>query len=311
MTRSTEGGRFHWKGWGVVGGAALLAIGAAAVLVIGTPRVEAQAQRAPDPNYDGTAVVERVKEMFPDRPKVSQVGHDFAGVWRGINPRGNFEGGGNCGSLKDHYGNPRELCEFPVDRLEPYMNGRMRAWIEFFDEPLSPRWDCVAAGLQTGLQEGYLWEFSLTADMLVQRWEQSLWTRYIYMDGRPHPPETQAFYHGHSIGKVISPNEVIVDSTNFTFDPDGWDDHSHLATSTRKHFIEHYTLVDPESLQAEFTVDDPIFLKQPFRWRHNYRKTQQPFVSAWDCDAEAGHEELYRTIPQKYPDDTEFQKYNK
>lgn len=293
-------------GWGALMGAAALAIVVAIVLVVSAPQLAAQA-----PAPAGQTPVERFAPLFPKSPTINAVHRDFLGTWRGDNPRGDSEVGGNCGSLKDHYGNPRELCEFPVNKLEPYMNGRMRAWIEFFDEVLSPRWDCVAAGLQTGLQEGYLWEFSTTPNKLLQRWEQSNWIRDIYTDGRPHPPTTDAFYHGHSIGKVLSPTEIVVDSTNFTFDPDGWDDHSHLATSGRKHFIEHYRLTSAESMEAEFTVEDPIFLKSPFTWKHRYIKTERPFVSTWDCDAEAGHEELYRTIPQKYPDDTEFAKYNK
>jgi hypothetical protein len=167
----------------------------------------------------------------------------------------------------------------------------------------------VAAGIQTGLQENYLWEFSATPDALIQRWEQSNWARYIYTDGRPHPPHMISLYHGHSIAKVVSPTEIIVDSTNFTFDPDGWDDHSHLATSHRKHLTERYMLTGPDTMIVEFTVDDPIFLKSPFTWRKQYRRTQQPFVSKWDCDPEATLQELYTTIPQKYPDDTEFAKW--
>lgn len=272
-----------------------------AMIVMGTSAPLA-AQGTQPPQVPGA-------NLFPKAPTVSPLPLDFMGTWRGNNPRGNTEFGGNCGSLKDHYGNPRELCEFPVDKLEPYMNGRMRAWIEFFDETMSPRWTCVAAGIQTGLQEGYLWEFSSTPDRLLQRWEQSNWVREIYMDGRPHPPAMIALYHGHSIARVVSPTEIIVDSTNFTFDPDGWDDHSHLATSHRKHLIERYMLTGPDTLIVEFTVDDPIFLKSPFTWRKSYRKTQQPFVSKWDCDPEASLQELYTTIPQKYPDDTEFAKW--
>ena len=249
------------------------------------------------------------EELFPKPPTVSAVPLEFTGTWRGDNPRGSTEFGGNCGSLKDHYGNPRELCEFPVDKLEPFMNGRMRAWIAFFDETLSPRWTCVAAGIQTGLQEGYLWEFSANPDALLQRWEQSNWIRPIYMDGRPHPPAMISQYHGHSIGKVVSPKEIVVHTSNFTFDADGWDDHSHLATSHRKQLTERYLLQDNETLIIEFTVDDPIFLKSPFTWRKRYRRTQEQFVSKWDCDPDVSLQELYTTIPQKYPDDTEFAKW--
>jgi len=312
MMRSKERESTGRRRWGVVTAAASLATAFAALIVAGTGRVEAQSPVVPNNANNGQAKIDQVRKLFPTTATNTQVANEFTGTWHGLNPRGvGVEGGGNCGSLKDHYGNPRELCEFPVDKLEPYMNGRMRAWIQFFDEPLSPRWDCVAAGIQTGLQEGYLWALSTTPDSLIQSWEQSNWVRYIWMDGRPHPPNTEIFYHGHSIGKVISPTELIVDSTNFTFDPDGWDDHSHLATSTRKHLIEHYKLNGPDKMQVEFTIEDPIFLKAPFTWSHNYEKTHRTFIPKWDCDPEAGHEELYRTIPQKYPDDTEFAKYNK
>lgn len=282
----------YQRGWSLIMGAAFLSI----IMGLGVADV-------------ATAQTTNGDSIFPATPTVTPVPLAFMGTWRGNNPRGISEFGGNCGSLKDHYGNPRELCEFPVDKLEPHMNGRMRAWIEFFDEPMSPRWSCVAAGIQTGLQENYLWEFSATPDALIQRWEQSNWVRYIYTDGRPHPPHMISLYHGHSIAKVVSPTEIIVDSTNFTFDPDGWDDHSHLVTSHRKHLIERYMLTGPDTMIVEFTVDDPIFLKSPFTWKKQYRRTQQPFVSKWDCDPEATLQELYTTIPQKYPDDTEFAKW--
>jgi hypothetical protein len=303
MMRANRSESVYTQGRGAIMSAAFLAMVAATALVIGNQPLAAQ---APAAGAQAKPAVE-----FPAAPTTTTVPIEFMGTWRGNNPRGSTEFGGNCGSLKDHYGNPRELCEFPVDKLEPFMNGRMRAWIEFFDETMSPRWTCVAAGIQTGLQEGYLWEFSATPDALVQRWEQSAWVREIWMDGRPHPSAMRSFYHGHSIGKVVSPTEIVVDTTNFTFDPDGWDDHSHLATSHRKHLIERYMITGPDTMILELTVEDPIFLKAPFTWRKQFRKTQQPFVSKWDCDPEAGLDELYRTIPQKYPDDTEFQKYNK
>ena len=113
------------------------------------------------------------KAGFTPTPTVTVMPRDFTGTYRTDNARGPGDDGGNCGSLKDEYGNGRLDCEYPVNKLEPYMNGRMRAWIAFFDEPLSPRWTCVGAGLQTGLQEGYLWQFSTRPDEVVQSWEQS------------------------------------------------------------------------------------------------------------------------------------------
>ena len=268
-------------------GAAIAVVLIAFVVTIGSTQLMAQSQG------------------FPKPLTVSQIPREFLGTWKSINPRGES----NCGSLRDHYGNPRELCEFPVDKLEKVLNGRARAWIEFFDEPLSPKWDCVAAGIQTVMQEGYLWRLSSRPDALIQEHEQSNWIREIWMDGRAHPPATDIFYHGHSIGRMEGDKGLVIETTNFTFDPDGWDDHSHIATSTRKKLTERYKLTGPDTMEIEFTVEDEIFLKEPFTWSHRYQKTNQAFISQWDCDNDAGYKELYGTIPQRYPDDTTPAKY--
>ena len=149
----------------------------------------------------------------------------------------------SCGSTIDSYGQPatfdskpggRPLCQWPIDRLEKVLNGRGRAWRQFSrnggDDVLSPRWTCVAAGLGTVLTEGYLRGFYKRADSLVMHFDQSNWFRSVWTDGRAHPPASDSFYHGHSIGWMEG-NTFVVETTNFTWDPDGYDDHSHMARS--------------------------------------------------------------------------------
>jgi len=218
---------------------------------------------------------------------------------------------GNCGSILQG-----GACETPVDRLEPLFNGRMRGWIQLFhaggqyDEVMSPKWSCVAAGIQTGLQEAYLFNFTANPEAVLQNWEQSNWTRTIYIDGRPHPPLIQAFYHGHSIGRVVSPTEFVVHTANFTFDTDGFDDHSHLPTSHLKQLTERYVLVDKDTMTIEFTIVDPVFLKAPFTWKKQYKVSNQKMVERWDCDPEATYPEVFQTEKPRYGDDTEWFKYN-
>jgi hypothetical protein len=218
---------------------------------------------------------------------------------------------GNCGSILQG-----GACETPVDRLEPLFNGRMRGWIQLFhaggqyDEVMSPKWSCVAAGIQTGLQEAYLFNFTANPEAVLQNWEQSNWTRTIYIDGRPHPPLIQAFYHGHSIGRVVSPTEFVVHTANYTFDTDGFDDHSHLPTSHLKQLTERYVLVDKDTMTIEFTIVDPVFLKAPFTWKKQYKVSNQKMVERWDCDPEATYPEVYQTEKPRYGDDTEWFKYN-
>src|SRR5436190_4208978 len=71
--------------------------------------------------------------------------HDLVGNWKP------FPENRNCGSLKDERGTPRGTCQYPVDQLEKVMNDRERAWIKFFDEPISPKWACVSGNVKIEL----------------------------------------------------------------------------------------------------------------------------------------------------------------
>ncbi len=250
---------------------------------------------------------------FPKTPVVNPIPEGFLGKnWAMDRQVTDPALKGNCGSLPIQVG----ACETPVDRLQTLFNGRMRAWIQLFhtggvyDEVMSPKWSCVAAGLQTGLQEAYLFQFTANPDSLQQKWEQSNWTRTIWMDGRPHPPLIEAYYHGHSIARMISPTEFIVHTSNFTFDTDGFDDHSHLPTSHLKQLVERYKLVDKNTMTIEFTIIDPVFLKAPFTWKKQYKVSNDKMVDRWDCDPGSTFPEVYQTEKPRYADDTEWQKYN-
>ena len=214
----------------------------------------------------------------------------------------------NCGSLKDERGTPRGTCQYPVDQLEKVMNDRARAWIKFFDEPMSPKWACVSGNVTTELADIYLWNFSLNADAVLQHFEQSNWVRYIWVDGRPHPPAEQVFYQGHSIGRMDG-EVLVVETTNFAFDVDGMDDQSHIATSHLKKQIERYKMTNADTLEIEVTIEDPIFFNAPFTWTIKQKKSTMLFTGEWVCDVDVGLHHLYSTAPQRYKDDKMFEKY--
>ncbi len=254
------------------------------------------------------AAQDSTENGFPETPRSNPLPRAFMATW--ADPMFGGEGaGGNCGSLIDEYGNPRGTCQFPVDQLEPLLNGRARAWIEFFDEPISPRWACVAANITTLLGEPYLWDFSVRPDVVLQHFEQSNWVREIYVDGRPHPPADEVFYHGHSIGRMDG-STFVVESTNFMFDPDGFDDQSHIATSHLKTLTERYSVTGPNTMEVEITVEDPVFLTGPFTWTNMFATPDRGYTGEWDCDPEVGLRHLYSTVPQRYPDDANFDQFS-
>ena len=102
---------------------------------------------------------------------------------------------------------------------------------------------------------------------------------------------------------------ICVETTNFTFDPDGWDDQSQIATSHLKKLTERYRPTGPDAIEIEFTVEDPVFLKAPFTWSHTFEKTDRPFIGSWDCDPDVALRELYLSVRSRYEDDTAPARY--
>ena len=88
----------------------------------------------------------------------------------------------------------------------------------------------------------------------------------------------------------------VVETTNLTWDPDGYDDHSHIARSHMSTFVERYTLKDKDTMELAITVTDPLFLKEPFTFTGTLKRTSEAMVGIWDCDPEVGITELYQTM---------------
>ena len=246
-------------------------------------------------------------------PTISDVPFAFVGTWDWRTGRQ------SCGTRLDSYGSPRILpgapgeflCQWPADQLEAMLNGRGRAWLEFSqgDDAISPKWACAKASLGTVLTEGYLRTFSKRPDALVMHYEQSNWWRWIWMDGRKHPPASELYSHGHSLGWMDG-DTFVVETTNLTWDPDGYDDLSHIARSHLARFTERYTLTGIDTMELEITVEDPLFLKAPFVFTGMLERTDEDPIETWDCDPEAGLTELYQTFNNPYPDDTTPAKFN-
>jgi hypothetical protein len=94
---------------------------------------------------------------------------DFSGNWQAI--REFYE----CGDWNiDHNGQVRQECTAPIDQMPA--NARLRAWPEYFDEPMSGMWDCAPAPLPSILSHP-------TPTNIVQRPDRIL-ISYEHDDGR-------------------------------------------------------------------------------------------------------------------------------
>jgi len=95
--------------------------------------------------------------------------------------------------------------------------------------------------------------------------------RVVYLDGRAHPPASQTFLHGHSVGRWEG-KTLVVETTNFREHPMG--SSTGVPGSTQKKVTERFTLSDDgKSLLYSGTVEDPLYLPAPGQWsgRLEYR----------------------------------------
>ena len=97
-------------------------------------------------------------------------------------------------------------------------------------------------------------------DHVVVRHEMMSDVRLVRLDGRPHPgPDVQKLA-GDSRGRWEG-DTLVVDTTNFTdktnFRGPPLTTRQDIAASRTLHVVERFTLVDPDTMRYEFTVDDP------------------------------------------------------
>ena len=228
----------------------------------------------------------------------------FIGGWdpRIRNPDG--EDRGNCGGRLGDYGEKLLNCSLPVDQLP--LNARAEAWLTFADHRMSPTLAECAIPTVPNIFGGpfYIWAFPDHLTFQYNEGAVGLITRQIWMDGRAHPEARSLFQNGHSIGWWDG-NDLMVETTNFTFDPDGIDDHLHMASSVRKKVTERYQIVEEDVLRLIITLEDPTFLTRPFKYAFSLYRSPGGIEPDWtNCDPEVTRNEVIFAYPGvKYPED--------
>ena len=193
--------------------------------------------------------------------------------------------------------------ELNREGAERLLTARARAFTAAFDELAAPKYDCAPATLPGLFGDPYRFVVEQLADRVILTYEKDDIVRTIWLEGHGHPePGIGAFFtHGHSTGRYEE-NELVVDTTGFTFDPAGIaGDFMSAPSSTQKRLVERYRLED-DNLRMALSVEDPIFLLGPIDYVMEWRRTDQPPSLPWNCDPEAARRNL-RLVPTKYPQD--------
>jgi hypothetical protein len=211
---------------------------------------------------------------------------------------------GNCGGRLGDNGEKLVNCTMPVGRLP--LNSRGEAWLRYQDQLQSPtQADCAQIAFPAVLAENLF--ISAYPGRLITEHPSNPWhlTRTVWMNQQgPQPLPGELFQHGLSRGRFDG-NDLVIETTHFTFDPDGIEDHLHMASSVRKKVTERYRLIDDNSMRLIITLDDPTFLTKPFTYAFMFTKAGMngPRQGWRQCDGESARREQEFAYPAtKYPD---------
>ena len=114
--------------------------------------------------------------------------------------------------------------------------------------------------------------------------------RTIYLDGRAHPPASQTFLHGHSVGRWEG-NTLVVETTNFREHPMGLS--TSLPSSSQKRLTERFRVgEDGKTLIYSGVVVDPVYLTKPAEWTGKWEYRPRMAHANQKCDVEVARKFL-------------------
>jgi len=226
--------------------------------------------------------------------------YPFLGNWDSRISMPDGQDRGNCGGRTDEFGVKLVNCSMPVGQLP--LNARGEAWLKYMDIYQSPSTtECVGLSLPSALGSAGNISFSASPGRVVINVSQ-FGERTVWMNGiGPTPRSGELFHHtGYSVGRFDG-GDLVFETTRFTFDPDGMDDHIHMANSARMKFTERYQFIDDDNLRLIMTIDDPIFLTRPFTYSRLFSRApaRGGQGGGWNyCDPEASRREVEFNYPQ-------------
>jgi len=144
--------------------------------------------------------------------------------------------------------------------------------------------DCIPIGAPGVMFYPVANTITVQKDRVVMKvdWMES--ERTIFLDGRRHPPASQTFLHGHSVGRWED-DTLVVDTTNFREHAMG--NSTSLPGSTQKRLVERFTLgPDKKTLSYSGVIEDPVYLAKPVEWTGRWEYRPRMPHSNEKCDVE-------------------------
>ncbi|MQP67899.1 hypothetical protein GE253_21500 [Niveispirillum sp. SYP-B3756] len=140
---------------------------------------------------------------------------------------------------------------------------------------------CLPEGMPTIMQAVYPIQILQTPGQITVLAEIFMQTRRIYIDQPfPAPDDLAPSYYGFSSAHWDG-NTLVVKTRGVKTDVRFFEiPHSDAMTIT-----EHYTLTKPDMLKLDISIEDPSYLKTPYRFTYEYKRNDKYRIGEYVCDA--------------------------
>ena len=213
---------------------------------------------------------------------------DLSGVWQ-------F---GQCAG-----GTGRDCLLLEAD--DELLTARAKAYRDAIDEVVQPKYDCAPMSIPHIWTDPYSYQIEQLEDRVILTYGKDDIVRTVWLEGYEHPKPAinEFFYFGYSTGRYEG-GALIVETSRFTFDPQGLNADFKLPSSTQKKVTERFSR-DGDDLVLEVSTADSAFLTEPWTFRVRSRPDPEPLDLPWNCDLE-GARQILKLLPSSYPDDPEI-----
>jgi hypothetical protein len=125
-----------------------------------------------------------------------------------------------------------------------------------------------------------------TPEYVVISYEMIHDTRIIPLDGRPHAGSKLRQYLGDPRGHWVG-NTLVVETTNFTDRTSLGANGNGVRHSDRMRLTERFTRIDPDMIDYQATIDDPVTYARP--WTMKLTITAQPQYELYEYACHEGN----------------------
>jgi len=142
---------------------------------------------------------------------------------------------------------------------------------------------CLPMGITQFHMHGQPRKIMQNANVIAIMYEANYGLRYIYIDGRPLPPqgEPQPWWYGYSVGRWEG-DTLVVETNNLR--DDGWLDVRGSPLTDQARILERFRRPTHGKLEIDITIEDPKAYTKPFTVRVNQQISPDNEIIEFVCN---------------------------